>query len=152
MITGTAIAMLPSILLEEYILGIGNTKSGDRPKPRLYSDVIMVGKYRDWALCQWIIKDVITESMPSNFRKRGMAGPSRQVSAVIDQCLLCEVRLPVESLGPIFNTLNSSIPGIMNDITTTSGYYWHNASCGTTRPVREQARQQERGAVHSPIS
>jgi hypothetical protein len=45
MITGTAIAMLPSILLEEYILGIGNTKSGDRPKPRLYSDVIMVSKH-----------------------------------------------------------------------------------------------------------
>jgi hypothetical protein len=128
-VTATGAAMLPNLPLNEFMLAIGTAKADTKLKPAMYSDVIIVGRNRDWTLSQWVIRDVIMEPVPADVRKRGMAGPTRQAKRTIGHHF-ARFGLPIISLGPVFETLAASMPGLMNDLSITDGYYWHNASWG----------------------
>ena len=58
-----------------------------------------------------------------------MAGPTRHAKRTI-HAPFASLGLPILSLGAVFEILASNEPGLMDDLSITSGYYWHNASWG----------------------
>jgi hypothetical protein len=98
-VTATANSMLPNLPLDEFILATGEAKPDTKLKPAMYSDVIILGKDRDWTLSQWVIKDVILEPVPAEVRRRGMAGPTRQAMRT-SGAQFARLGFPIMSLGP----------------------------------------------------
>ncbi|KKA17482.1 hypothetical protein T310_8612, partial [Rasamsonia emersonii CBS 393.64] len=107
----TQAAMLPNLKLTEFVLGIGPAKPDMKlPKKRMYSDVVIVGKDRDWILTQWLSKDVIMEPVPSTVRNKQEQAKNRQSKRTIS-VNFARFGLPIRSFGAVFNTLNQNIGG-----------------------------------------
>jgi hypothetical protein len=145
-VTATSAAIMPNLPLEEFMLAIGAAKPDTKLKPAMYSDVIMIGRNKDWTLSQWVVRDVIMEPVPAEIRRRGVAGPTRQAKRTIG-AHFARFGLPVVSLGPVFETLASSMPGLMDDLSITNGYYWHNASWGVNSNVATFAYKNASGSI-----
>ncbi len=125
-VSATSMSVHPDIPLSEFVIGIGKAKPDDKLKPRMYSDVVMVGKNRDWVLTQWVSKGVIMEPVPASVR----AG-SKRGNRVIG-VHFARFGFPVNVFGPVFGTLNDSMKGLMDSVPSTNGYYWMNASWGVS--------------------
>lgn len=128
-------AMLPGLSMDEIKLGVGTAKPDERlPKKKMYSDVVAVGKNGDWVLNQWVSQDVIMEPVPANVRNRsvnirsGGKGSERTIGVHF-----ARFGFPAKSFAPIFHTLGVGMPGLIDSLVMTDGYYWANASWGVTQ-------------------
>ncbi|KAF1911015.1 hypothetical protein BDU57DRAFT_543633 [Ampelomyces quisqualis] len=72
-VTATSAAMLPNLPIHEFMLAIGAAKPDAKLKPAMYSDVIIIGRNKDWTLSQWVVREVIMEPVPAETRKRVMS-------------------------------------------------------------------------------
>jgi len=130
--TGAAMAMsraiLPNLKPNMYSLGLGKVKPDQKTgKARVYSDAVIKGP--DWVLNQWTIKNVILEGVPDKVLDK----PPRMINGKMERRIgheFARIGLPKESVGPVFGTLRSMMPSVLEDISHTRGYYWVNASWG----------------------
>ncbi len=123
-------AILPNIGWSDFKLGLGKVKPDEKTgKSKLYSDVVMKGP--NWVLSQWTSKDVVLEGVADNILDK----PPRLTNGRPDRRIghdFARIGLPKTSFGPIFETLKTVFPSIVDDISITKGYYWLNASWGVT--------------------
>lgn len=123
-------AILPNPSWNEFSLGLGKVKPDEKTgKGKMYSDVVMKGP--NWLLSQWTSKDVIMEGVPENILDK----PPRMVNGRPERRIghdFARIGLPKTSFGPIFETMKSIFPTILDDVSITKGYYWLNASWGVT--------------------
>lgn len=123
-------ATLPNIGWDEFKLGLGKVKPDEKTgKAKLYSDVVMRGP--NWVLSQWTSKNVVLEGVADNILDK----PPRVTNGKPDRRIghdFARIGLPKTSFGPIFETLKVTFPMILDDVSTTKGYYWLNASWGVT--------------------
>ena len=123
-------AMLPNIPWTDFKLGLGEIKPDEKTgKSKIYSDVVMKGS--NWLLSQWTSKNVIMEGVADNILDK----PPRMVNGRPERRIghdFARIGLPKTSFGPIFETLKSSYPSLLNAVSVTRGYYWLNASWGVT--------------------
>ncbi|KAL1979069.1 hypothetical protein VTN96DRAFT_7093 [Rasamsonia emersonii] len=144
--------MLPNLKLTEFVLGIGPAKPDMKlPKKRMYSDVVIVGKDRDWILTQWLSKDVIMEPVPSTVRNKQEQAKNRQSKRTIS-VNFARFGLPIRSFGAVFNTLNQNIGGLMDSLVITDGYYWINASWGVSTTAGTFRYMTENGSIAQTLS
>lgn len=126
-------AILPFLPLSEFKIGIGAPKPDERlPKKKMYSDIVIMGKDDNWVLNQWLSTNVIMEPVPASVRNRSVTGRGRTSDRTIG-VHFARFGFPVESFGAIFHTLDASIPGLVDSLVSTEGYYWANASWGVTQ-------------------
>jgi len=125
-----AAAILPDAGFTDYQLGIGRVKPDEKTgKSKLYTDIVMKGP--DWLLSQWTSKDVVMEGVPDNILNK----PPRMVNGRPERRIghdFVRVGLPKFSFGPIFETLRTGMPSLLDGVSQTTGYYWLNASWGVS--------------------
>jgi hypothetical protein len=123
-------AILPTLTTNEYKLGLGKVKPDEKTgKSKLYSDVVIKGS--NWILSQWTSKNVIMEGVADNILDK----PPRMINGKPERRIghdFARFGFPKTSFGPVFETLKSIMPSILDGISTTRGYYWMNASWGVT--------------------
>ena len=121
---------LPDIDTSEFKIGMGRVKPDEKTgKGKLYTDIVMKGP--NWVLNQWTSKNVIMEGVPDNILDK----PPRMINGRPERRIghdFARIGLPKLSFAPIFETLKSSMPAVMDSVSITRGYYWINASWGVT--------------------
>lgn len=123
-------AILPNPRWDEFKLGLGRVKADEKTgKSKLYSDVVMVGN--NWLLSQWTSKNVIMEGVPEKILEKGARPSNGRPERRIGHDF-ARIGLPKTSFGPIFETLKTAMPSILEGVSVTRGYYWLNASWGVT--------------------
>jgi hypothetical protein len=78
-------------------------------------------------LSQWTSKFVVLEGLPDNILDK----PARLVNGKPERRIghdFARIGLPKLCFGPIFETLKTSMPSILEGVSQTNGYYWLNAS------------------------
>lgn len=123
-------AILPNPSYDEYNLGIGKVKPDEKTgKSKLYTDVVMKGP--NWLLSQWTSKMVVPEGVPDNILDK----PPRMVNGRPERRIghdFARIGLPKLCFAPIFETLKTGMPSILDNVSQTTGYYWLNASWGVS--------------------
>ena len=123
-------AVLPVADWNVFKLGLGKVKADEKTgKNKVYSDVVMKGS--NWLLNQWTSKDVVIETVPDAIMNK----PPRVINGRPERRIgydFARIGLPKASFLPIFETLRSSMPSILEGVSITAGYYWLNASWGVT--------------------
>ncbi|KAK8872354.1 hypothetical protein PGQ11_002868 [Apiospora arundinis] len=123
-----AAACLPNITPDNYKLGMGKAKSDTKTgKPRIYSDVVMVGKDPFFILNKWTIKDIILEGVSPKV----LSMPPRMNNGKPDRKIgvhFVRIGLPKLSIAPMFESMKESMPSIQDSYSKVTGIYWLNAS------------------------
>ncbi|KAI4235541.1 MAG: hypothetical protein LQ349_003086 [Xanthoria aureola] len=123
-------AILPNIPWSDFKLGLGKVKPDEKTgKSKIYSDVVMKGS--NWVISQWTSMNVVLEGVADAVLDK----PPRMINGRPERRIghdFARIGLPKTSFAPIFETLKSIFPSILDDISATRGYYWLNASWGVT--------------------
>lgn len=126
----TVHSMLPNLDLSKIKIGFGNPRVDEKlQKGKCYSDVVCVGIDNDWVLNQWTVMDVVMEPVDEKTLNR----PPRMINGRPERRIgehFARFGFPKKCLGPILETVNDQVPGILEGMQSSVGYYWTNASWG----------------------
>lgn len=129
-------AFLNNIDPEKYCIGMGRAKGDLKTgNNRLYSDVVMRSRDGTWITNQWTCKGIVIEGVPRKTldkRPRVMhvsagTGKERRIGHEF-----VRIGLPRMYFAPVFETLKSEYPSLLDRVVITVGYYWLYASWGVT--------------------
>ncbi|KAI1291215.1 hypothetical protein F5Y03DRAFT_44967 [Xylaria venustula] len=129
-IVATENSMLPNLDFSRILVGVGISRPDTKLQKGLcYSDIVCMGINSDWVLNQWTMQDVIMEPVDENILNKparvNNGRPERRIGHYF-----ARFRFPKKCIAPIFVTINSIMPGILDGISSSTGYYWMNASWG----------------------
>ncbi|KAG5916585.1 hypothetical protein E4U61_003498 [Claviceps capensis] len=117
-------AFLNKIPTTKYVIGMGKAKGDQKTgKIKLYSDLVMKGRGRGH------------RGRPEEDLGQGPKGHPHVDGTREERRIghdFARIGLPKMYFGPLFETLRSKYPKILDGISTTVGYYWLNASWGVT--------------------
>ncbi|KAM0809307.1 hypothetical protein AB5N19_09650 [Seiridium cardinale] len=125
-------AWLPRIAADQYVLGLGKPKADTKTgKPKLYSDIVMVGKDPYFLLNQWTIEGVILEGVD----RKVLDAPPRMNNGRPERRIgydFARIGMPKLATGALLNTMIDSMPRVLGSVTEVMGLHWANASWGVT--------------------
>ncbi|KAK1828583.1 hypothetical protein QBC39DRAFT_264826, partial [Podospora conica] len=137
---GTAVtraaAFLNNIPPSDYCIGMGKPKGDQKTgKTKLYSDIVMRAKDGSWVTNQWTCEGIVIEGVPKKIldrsaRKIHTAGGMTNERRIGHD--FARIGLPRVYFCPLFETLRSKYPKLLDGVSVTVGYYWINASWGVT--------------------
>ncbi len=130
-------AFLNNINVQQYCIGMGKAKGDQKTgKTKLYSDIVMRSRNGSWMTNQWTCKNVVVEGVPRKILDRTPRNVHTSAGSNKERRVgheFARVGLPKVHFAPIFETLKSKYPRIMqSNVSSTFGYYWVNASWGVT--------------------
>ncbi|KAK9769772.1 hypothetical protein SCAR479_13555 [Seiridium cardinale] len=133
---GTIIAKpstwLPRIAADQYVLELGKPKADTKTgKPKLYSDIVMLGKDPYFLLNQWTIEGVILEGVD----RKVLDAPPRMNNGRPERRIgydFARIGMPKLATGALLNTMIDSMPRVLGSVAEVMGLHWANASWGVT--------------------
>ncbi|RYO97354.1 hypothetical protein DL765_011198 [Monosporascus sp. GIB2] len=128
-IVATMNSVLPRLDLSKIVIGMGNPRADEKlQKGKYYADIARVGKGRDSVFNQWTIMDIMEP-----FDKAILNRPPRMINGRPERKIgkhFARFGFPKANIGPILETVNTVVPGVLENTSSTPGYYWTKASWG----------------------